>query len=102
MKSDLVRLIEEFEVKYERLQAENLRLKRKINRMMKKEKQQSLEHRSYRSLSRKYSRDTKNSFMRRNSVASSMNLAVDTSQNTNDPRQTTLHQNKFSKRKANK
>lgn len=47
MKSDLVRLIETFESRYEKLQAENIRLKRKINRMLKKEKQLSIRRRNF-------------------------------------------------------
>lgn len=46
MKSDLVRLIETFELKYERLQAENIRLKRKINRLLKKEREVSIRRRN--------------------------------------------------------
>ena len=86
MKSDFVRLIEAFEMKYERLQAENVRLKRKVNRMLKKEKQLPLKHRNYCSLSTRYSDDT---YMR-NSVSLPLDLAVECPQeeDTCNPRQT--------------
>ena len=68
MKSDLVRLIETLELKYEQLQAENMKLKRKMNRMLKAKRQQSLKHHNHSSFST-YAVDTENSFIR-NSVLS--------------------------------
>lgn len=61
MKSDLVRLIETLESNYEKLQAENIKLKRKINRLLKTKKERFLKQHP---CSSGYTVDTENSFIR--------------------------------------